>query len=385
MRKLIIALTATAGLLMFGASAASAAAAPWTVQPTPANNSNPLNGVSCVSLSACVAVGNGGALSWNGSKWSVLPSPGGAAVLSGVACTSAAFCIAVGQNTGSQAAAWSWNGTKWTTQAAYNPSSADNTLSAIRCASATSCEAVGGHGNGTSFEFPLAEAWNGTTWADQSTSGAPDGALASIACESASKCEAVGQDDASSQPGFTALAMGLSGSKWVTQATPVLPNGLDSPPGGYGWNLTSVSCWSTGCTAVGSQEYCDCSPESSGNLLLAESWNGSKWALQGAEGTGSGDFSSTAVWNGVHCLSASACTAVGFWTDDNEAQPLLTLVSSWNGSTWSQVSSPSPNNDNGTDSLSGLACVSGGSVCTAVGQQPSASGEPPGASLAMRN
>jgi hypothetical protein len=245
---------------------ASAATLVWKVQVTPAAGQQ--NAVSC--------------------SWSSAAVPRGAAALTGVSCTSATHCIAVGQTTGKIAGAWLWNGTSWSVMAVFNPKSANNALEAIRCASASSCEAVGYHdGGGTrvgdTAGYPLAEAWNGSTWADQSTTGAPYGYLTGVACESMSKCEAVGTA-ADSASGSRTLAMGLRGSTWITQATLTLPNQFGSPPGFYGWLDTNVSCWSSGCKAVGNQDYCDCSPESSGTLLFSETWNGTKWSLDGTVG-----------------------------------------------------------------------------------------------------
>ena len=76
-----------------------------------------LNGVSCVSASACVAVGStftyGGGIGggsvlvgkWDGKSWSAEGGVDGAGgrlaenVLSGVSCTSASRCVAVGSDT----------------------------------------------------------------------------------------------------------------------------------------------------------------------------------------------------------------------------------------------------------------------------------------------
>jgi hypothetical protein len=85
-----------------------------------------LNGVSCVSPTTCVAVGDyWGAAgidhtlieSWNGVAWSVVPSPSLAAerTLYGVSCSSANWCVAVGTHRtdismSSRTLVESWNG-----------------------------------------------------------------------------------------------------------------------------------------------------------------------------------------------------------------------------------------------------------------------------------
>jgi hypothetical protein len=76
-------------------------------RPLVSSTGSDLNGVSCVSADACTAVGavspNGTALStviesWNGTRWSVVPSlnPAMGGGLSGVSCVSPDFCMAAG-------------------------------------------------------------------------------------------------------------------------------------------------------------------------------------------------------------------------------------------------------------------------------------------------
>ena len=364
-------------------ASADAASTTWRLQPTPANHGAALDAVSCVSSQHCLAVGGGHVRGWSGSTWSVLQIPRGAAALNGVACLSTTDCIVVGQATSGLAQAWSWNGHRWKDQPTYNPGSTDNVLSGIRCAGSTSCEAVGTHGTQNGATYPLAEFWNGATWEDQSTRGAPAGALASVACESTSNCQAVGQT--SSQ---VTLAMGWNGSTWVTETTPRLHPLYGSPSELNEYAFTGVSCYSGGCTAVGWHFYCDCSPEASGDVTLAEAWNGTKWEVQSHQGSGEPSSpapATDAFWQAVHCTDASSCTAVGAWTDDNEAQPMFTLADTWNGTSWAVNKTPSPGSSGANsfpgDLLNGLSCTSG--TCTAVGYQSSDSSS--GNSLAMRN
>ena len=147
----------------------------WSIQHTP----NPtggsliiLNGASCASASACTAVGtySNGTMNvmlaerWNGTRWSIQhpssPSGSQASTLAGVSCVSATACTAVGNyNNGTTrvALAEGWNGTKWSIQTTPNPAGGSNSmLNGVSCASATACTAVGGSSNGT-----LAEGWNG--------------------------------------------------------------------------------------------------------------------------------------------------------------------------------------------------------------------------------
>lgn len=107
----------------------------WVVMKVPEPSSlmqMALDSVSCVTGRECVAVGGrlsnadaaaGGsfpqAVVWNGTKWSVVPLPGHSqGTLSGVSCLSATACWAVGSDwttaNVSYPVATRWNGTSWT-------------------------------------------------------------------------------------------------------------------------------------------------------------------------------------------------------------------------------------------------------------------------------
>src|SRR5205807_728309 len=69
------------------------------------------------------------------------------------------------------------------------------------------------------------------------------------------------------------------------------------------------------------------------------------------------------VLNGVTCVSASDCWAIGYYNNGSDVQK---LIGQWNGSAWSIVTSPntSTTQDN---ILNGVTCVSA-SDCWAVGE-----------------
>src|SRR5207244_457559 len=115
---------------------------------------------------------------WNGTAWVIqpTPNPSGArqSVLSGVACPTTTLCTAVGDYMTSSGVmvtlAERWNGTAWVIQPTPNPSGAkQSVLSGIACPSTTLCTAVGDYINASGVMVTLAERWNGTSWAIQST------------------------------------------------------------------------------------------------------------------------------------------------------------------------------------------------------------------------
>src|SRR5262249_55119702 len=170
---LALALATAAGLAVAGPAAGLTAG--WSVKPSPnrGTGDSELYAVSCVSASACTAVGFSGRYgaktlveSWNGTRWSVMPSPNLSKYngLSGVSCVSATACTAVGSHGppgagGTNTLVESWNGPRWSVVPSPNPVAGGSVLYAVSCVSASVCTAVGTAGGGT-----LAESWNGATW-----------------------------------------------------------------------------------------------------------------------------------------------------------------------------------------------------------------------------
>jgi hypothetical protein len=118
--------------------------------------------------------------------------------------------------------------------------------------------------------------------------------------------------------------------------------------------LEGLSCVSaSACTAVGYWQ------NSSGNQsVLAERWNGTAWSVQPAPDPGANGASLSAV----SCVSASACTSVGFYDTNSGGQ--RTLAEVWDGTAWSVQPAASP--ANAGSQLNGVACRAPG-TCTAVG------------------
>ena len=336
------------------------AKAGWSVVPSanlgPGSSANVLQGVSCASASSCTAVGyywdNSGVYktlveSWNGTSWSVVPSPSPGRAsssdeLQGVSCASASSCTAVGYS-GYKTLVESWNGTRWSVVPSPNerPASSANALQGVSCASASSCTAVGYSGYRT-----LVESWDGTRWSvvpspnERPASSA--NALQGVSCASASSCTAVGYYNRGGVPSTSrTLVESWDGTSWSIVASP------NEAPASSANALQGVSCASaSSCTAVGY----------SGYRALVESWNGTSWSVVPSPNERPG---STNDLYGVSCTSASSCTAVGYSSYE-------TLVESWDGTSWSVVPSPSPGPGSSANVLQGVSCASATS-CAAVG------------------
>jgi hypothetical protein len=241
----------------------------WTAQhvPLPADVSGggSVGAISCVSATACVAVGSDTndtakvplAEVWNGTKWTVsrprAPKASSNSALSGVSCTAATSCIAIGiaytSETDSVPIAESWDGHRWTMQPVPTPENAQNVWpGAVSCApSSVSCTAVGYYMADSSPDaptLPFIERWNGETWSLQEPAHAVGG-LIGVSCASETACVAVGGYGT----GGAALAERWDGVSW--KARPIAEPAAASLP-----TLQAVSCTApTACTAVGFYYY----------------------------------------------------------------------------------------------------------------------------------
>jgi hypothetical protein len=150
----------------------------WSLQGTPnpiGMLGSEFKAVSCPSAQACWAVGGSTMPSsspsspptevplveeWNGNRWSIhrVPTPTlpGGSDLEGVSCRSILACVAVGAGpSGLATVAEGWNGHRWSIQPTPSLPGASNGLFAVSCSSATTCTAVG-----TTDESPLAERYS---------------------------------------------------------------------------------------------------------------------------------------------------------------------------------------------------------------------------------
>src|SRR5262249_55335171 len=134
----------------------------------------------------------------------------------------------------------------------------------------TACAAVGAYQNAVGVGVTLAEVWDGVSWTVQPTpnpAGATSSELIDVTCVSSSQCIAVG-DYFNAAGVDVALVETWNGASWTIQPTP-------NPAGATATLLRRVSCTTaTACTAVGN------SVDGSGNLTLAERWNGSSLSIQ---------------------------------------------------------------------------------------------------------
>lgn len=256
----------------------------WRSMPSP---SFAATGPSCASRSLCMlltykhqgqfpAGADWVVQSWNGRVWRMQPKstvcghgpPAGSCTLEGVSCGTVTACLAVGWATAdgngdAVPAASTWLKNTWTFQSPPAMPSADffGTAGSVSCAG-TFCMTLGFTFGDTNV--PDAVTWNARTdtWADVSPflnssvcTTAACSWTSAVACGSASDCMAF-----TSQSGL----LNWNGTSWE----PAPP-----APAGRGARLAAISCHQSFCMAVGSHA------AKGGPAILTETWNGTAWQV----------------------------------------------------------------------------------------------------------
>ncbi len=307
----------------------------WSTGPDavpPGSRASLLWGVSCIGASDCWAVGaEAGAGTgpkaplplaehWNGSTWSVVPTPDVHAYLFSVTCTGASNCWAVGSTLDGNKNLLTgiiihWNGSRWSEVRRTSSGQPFDQFDSVTCSGPSDCWAVGFSGpdqiqyNLIPGVYPevsgseaLVEHWNGSTW---TISPLPPAAtplgqyLSAVNCTGSSNCWAVGATMDSEGLPSTTLVEHWNGSAWTTTPSPdpTTPEDL----------LTAVTCvaasdcWATGVADASlGQNNVDPSP-------FIESWNGVKWSVDPSP-----DVVALGYLGGVACLRNTGCVATGF-------------------------------------------------------------------------
>jgi len=341
----------------------------WTITPTPSvspqSRDNFLNDVVAIAPDDVWAVGNAYLrgetgdnrtliLHWDGSSWSVAPTPEVEGTLESVAAVASDDVWAVGSTNAPSGLVMHWNGRQWSTVDATDPGTR---FWGFRDAAATGPNdvwAVGWTATGGSGQ-PLAEHWDGSGWsvvpvpsvAPSPETGNPYASFEAIAAGGSDDVWAVGERTNVAPAGLSNfLTAHWDGTSWTTFPIPDVPTqsgdvfnhmldvavaadgeaialgSYSTRPGtGYGdlpapyewggttWNSVSASRSDTPLTAVarvgkvwlavasGVPAYLEGPHESTGRFMI---WDGawSERSLPGTEGAGLDGLSvgSTELW-----------------------------------------------------------------------------------------
>lgn len=334
----------------------------WNIvdSPNPSTDGNHLSDVAAVSANDVWAVGSSEigissrslALHWDGMQWSVVPTPdiGTADTgLGGVEALASNDVWAVGQihdlSGPSLTLVEHWDGTQWSVVPSPNPVGGSSPV--LYKVSALAPDYIWAVGSYSVAGWPrtLVEFWNGQVWSivPSPNPGSQNNELWGVAAISPDDVWAVG----------CAMIRGVNqtliehwdGTQWSVVPSPNLSSDRDSQL----FNVaaaSSMDVWAVGTGGSGTH-----SPQ---NITMR--WDGNlwRWSIVPSPNPGLADN----VLHGVTALSSSDVWAVGkIGTYRDE-----TLTEHWDGTQWTWIPSASPG---GTyNSLEGVAAVSGEDVWT---------------------
>ena len=277
----------------------------------------------CLAASSFAGTARSGAAVSDSATWSIVAGATASLdttfYLSDDTCVGPTDCIAVGSSATAgedsvQPLIESWDGTEWSSTIPPLISGSGGGLTAVSCADADHCLAVGNGDGGQ-----LIESWDGITWSAVSPP-ATAGHLTGVSCPAPDHCVAVGWGVYQFY-GITLMET-WDGTTWSVAEGPA--------KSANNYFLNGISCTDDGndCMAVG-----DYDPGVGGGIVT-ESWDGTDWSFATLAGP-----VSEGILNGVSCPDPSDCVAVGTHV---VGRSTLTLVESWNGTSWSTIPSPNP-------------------------------------------
>jgi hypothetical protein len=319
---------------------------------------NNLYGVSALAPDDVWAVGTSGGGStfynrtlvqhWDGTQWSIIPSPNplesGGSVLEGVAAIAPDDVWAVGYTdfgSGTILLTMHWDGTQWSIVPGANAGENDtDALYSVTALAPDDVWAVGYFWNNFGETGTLIQHWNGTQWSVVPTPSVEPSisVLTGVSAVAPNDIWAVGYKFDSNKGGQT-LIEHWNGSAWSIVPSPN-PNTFDN-------ELLEVAAiaandvWAVGYYSING---------SSMSATLIEHWDGTQWSI--VSGPNPGYYNN--ALSGISALSSNDIWAVGSYAHDFDT-PHQTLVEHWDGSQWTAIFSPGPGEmGNG---LGGVAAV----------------------------
>jgi hypothetical protein len=302
----------------------------WKVQPSPHPGGGALNGVAATSSTDAWAVGSDakGTLieHWDGTSWTIQPSPNPAgttsAVLDGVAATSSTDAWAVGSyynGAAYQTLVEHWDGTAWTVVPSPSPGGSNGTfLTGVAATSATDVWAVGNY----AFRA-LIEHWDGTAWTVVPNANTSQSVLLGVAATSSTNAWAVGWY----HPAIFVQSMveQWDGTAWTSAPGTDVGDQFNGVAATSTTNAWTVGYYDAFLRRKFRRHKCHPALVCVVDLTRVEHWNGTAWTVQPSPNPSpSGDH-----LNGVAATSSTYAWAVGDY--QKKGEPVQTLIEHWNG------------------------------------------------------
>lgn len=339
---------------------AAALAGNWQVVPSAngARQVNELHGVSALADDDVWAVGvsyntertisNSLIEHWNGSSWSVIPSPNPSSslnILSAVAAVAPDDVWAVGlaATVSSGAIIMHWNGMTWSVTP--NPAAPFfmSNLMSLAVISANDIWAVGSGRMGDE-DVTLTLHWNGTAWSfipSPNVQPEVDNALFGVSAVASNDVWAVGTQQPTSLTDPHTLVLHWNGAAWS-----IIPSANDGGSRVGNHLLATAAVATDNAWAVGYSEF---GP-------LAEHWDGMSWNLVS---TATAPHREPLFLSSVTALSNTNVWTVGegFRSGTTLSR---TLTERWNGKAWLAVNSPNVGSDH--NELFGVSATATGNL-----------------------
>jgi hypothetical protein len=291
---------------------------------------------------------------WNGSQWRVVPSPNpgmnnGLQFVAGVSANDVwvTGSTMTGQfGTPTKTLFEHWNGTSWSIVPSPNPGLTQNILAGLAAISKDDVWAVGSYDTsaGTIFHTLIMH-WNGSQWrVVPSPSPGTNDFLNTVSAISANDVWAAGNSTINGVA--RTLIEHWNGSHWSIVSTPNVGTHDNVLIGVSAVSASDV--WSVGFA------------NDSNNIMrtLIEHWNGKSWKVVPSPNVGS----PTTILNNI-ITEVVAISADSLWTSGDYVLAngnTQTLLEHWNGSQWSVVQTP--NIGSGGDYFQGIAADSANDI-----------------------
>lgn len=289
------------------------------------------------------------------SIWSLVPSPNrnpqelNNDLLQGISAVSPTdiwavglFCCPGQSGTKNRSLIEHWDGTAWSIVPSPSAEPAGSQLQGISAVSPTDVWAVGYTAPSTNGNLTLIEHWDGAMWSvvpSPNPGPQPNDDLYGVVALSASNVWAVGEYDTGSR--FGPLIEHWDGAAWSVVPGPAGSGGVD--------RLTAIAAvnpndiWATGDVANPNSE------------PTAEHWDGTRWSVVPVV-TGFLD----SRFSSVTAVSSNDVWAVGYEVPSVQHEHLYTLIEHWDGTRWSRI--PSPNVGPADNWLQGVAALAASDV-----------------------
>ncbi len=272
---------------------------------------------------------------WDGTSWSVVPSPNPFpkfSYLTGVAAVASndIWAIGYGARSDFNTLAIHWDGGAWTSVQIPAVVNFDSFLTAISAISSNDIWAVGFSDttSGSHHYQPLAEHWDGSAWTIIATPVSGGTQISSVHAIATNDVWAVGNDvEGQGFSASTTFTMHWDGTAWSIVPSPngaFAQNALDAVGGAAGNDV-----WAMGRTG----------PDFNSPQVLALHWDGVAWnVVSTPPQTGTSGF------NAVVALATNNVWAVGSSNGQS-------LIERWNGRVWKVAPLPPLQDPSGLSSI----------------------------------